>query len=103
VPAYTILWEFSVRPERRADFLRAYGAGGPWSRLMRAAPGFRGTQLLSDVADEDHFVTIDRWESKAAHEDFLRRHREEYDQLDHQCALLTTSESLLASWESEQP
>ena len=45
------------------------------------------------------FLTLDRWESRAAYEAFHRERGPEYSALDAACEGLTTSERFLTAWE----
>ena len=47
---YTIMWRFTVKAARRADFERHYGADGTWAALFRQGAGYLGTTLLRDTA-----------------------------------------------------
>jgi heme-degrading monooxygenase HmoA len=80
-----ILWEFRVRPEEMAPFLRAYGPEGAWAQLFGKAAGYLGTDLLQDERDKLRFVTADRWNSAAAYEDFQWHHQAEYEALNRAC------------------
>ena len=88
-----IVWEFRVKAEARAAFERAYGSDGDWARLFRRAAGYLGTELLRDAADSARYLTIDRWSSPAAFDDFRRDFAQEYEETDRRCAELTESET----------
>lgn len=79
---FTTIWEFEVDADVRDDFLRVYGPSGAWATLFRAAPGFRETILLQDVARPDRLVTFDRWESRGAWEAFRHAQHDAYTDLD---------------------
>jgi heme-degrading monooxygenase HmoA len=91
---FIIVWKYVVSPEHAREFVQTYGAGGPWERLFRSAPGYSGTELIV-CDDEDCFLTIDRWRTKSAFEEFMRSSRLAYDQLDEKLDALTTSEVLI--------
>lgn len=91
---HTIIWRFTVKPERIADFERHYGAEGTWAALFKRASGYRGTALLRDTLQTNVYVTIDRWESA---ESFAAAKGSEYAKLDAECADLTLREELLAA------
>ena len=57
---FVIIWRYRVAEARRRDFEAAYGPDGDWARLFRQAPGFGGTELLSE--GRGRYVTIDRWD-----------------------------------------
>ncbi len=85
-----ILWRYRVREEFRSDFERTYGATGEWAKLFSKADGYLGTELLHGPAGE--YLTIDRWDSRADFDNFLRGHRAAYDQLDASCGGWTVEE-----------
>jgi len=95
---YVIIWEYEVSAEKRSEFERNYAATGEWSSLFKKAEGYLGTELLRDVTNTQRYITIDRWTTKAAYEDFLDRWKEEYNQLDERCKGLASREILLGKW-----
>jgi heme-degrading monooxygenase HmoA len=95
---YATLWSFTVRPERQAEFEAHYGPGGAWVRLFRQAPGYLGSELLRDLADPQRYLTIDRWESRAAFLAFRRQFAPDYERLDREFEGLTTQESPLGEY-----
>lgn len=92
------IWRFDVSPGRDAEFRSAYGPDGDWARLFRRAEGYQGTELLASVDQSNVFLTIDRWNSAASWEAFVREWRREYDALDHACAALTDGENDLGTF-----
>jgi heme-degrading monooxygenase HmoA len=90
---FAIIWQYAVPVDRVTDFVRAYSSDGDWAQLFRAAPGYAGTELIR--CDDGRFMTIDRWQNKAAFEQFLVRHRDEYDALDARLAAFTSNELLV--------
>jgi heme-degrading monooxygenase HmoA len=96
--AYATLWEFSVPPAHRSEFVSHYGPDGSWVRLFRRARGYLGTDLLSDRADPLRYVTIDRWESADHWHAFRRQFSEEYEALDRRCERLTAREAPLGEY-----
>ncbi len=94
-PEHVIVWSYRVEPRDEARFVKAYGAGGAWQQLFARGAGYRGTQLLR-CEEPGRYLTIDRWESKAAFMAFLAAFEKEYDDLDDRCAELTTVEACVA-------
>jgi quinol monooxygenase YgiN len=104
VGRYVYVWEFQVAPERKQEFLAAYGPSGAWSLLFRRATGYVETLLLQDQAHPGRFLTIDRWSSQSARDAFLAEFHAEYEALDRACESLTQHESSLGSyWELIHP
>ena len=91
---FIIVWKYVVSPEHAGEFVQTYGPRGQWERLFRSAPGYSGTELIV-CDDEDCFLTIDRWRTKSAFEEFMCSSRLAYDQLDERLEALTTSEVLI--------
>ena len=82
---FVIVWEFRVRADEVGPFLAAYGPEGAWAQLFRKSAGYLGTELLQDEWDKRRFVTVDRWNSAAAYEDFQWHHQAAYEALDRSC------------------
>ena len=97
---FVILWRFVVRPEVVDVFLQHYSDTGSWAQLFRRSPLFLGTDLIRSSDDATTFVTIDRWHSREAFEDFQREHGAEYARLDGLCEGLTLREELLGRYEN---
>jgi heme-degrading monooxygenase HmoA len=89
---YVRIWEFRVKPGNEAEFRTTYGPRGSWTELFGSAGGYLGTELLASTMDSAIFVTIDRWESEAAWQTFLRTWTDDYQTLDRACEALTESE-----------
>ena len=95
-----IVWEFIVKPEAVPRFRQAYGPAGDWAALFRGYPGYGGSVLLQDIASEQRFLTIDRWEGES-HLDHMRRTAQrEYSRLDAMFEELTISERELGIFRS---
>lgn len=95
---FLILWEFEVKPETAIRFESAYGPGGGWARLFAQSPAYIETLLLRDIHRPGVYLTLDRWQSREAYEQFRQSHAAEYFALDAQCAELTLREVHLASF-----
>jgi heme-degrading monooxygenase HmoA len=95
---YVIVWAFRPRPGREPEFERAYGPAGDWVALFRAAPGYLGTDLLRAADGSGRYLTVDRWESRAAYEAFRAARRAEYEALDRAGGTLTASEERVGDY-----
>ena len=63
---YTILWEFLVPPQRRAEFERAYARGRAVGRAVRPGRRLRSAiELLRCTEQDGRYLTVDRWRSPA--------------------------------------
>lgn len=58
------VWEYEVPGDRAAAFAAAYAPDGAWGQLFGRAAGFLGTELYRDVARDDRYLTIDRWQDE---------------------------------------
>lgn len=92
------VWQYQVRAEVEAEFVRHYGPDGAWARLFRRVPGYLGTELLHDVDEPVRYVTVDRWADRAAFDAFIAQLRDEYEKLDRECARLTVAEAHLGAF-----
>jgi heme-degrading monooxygenase HmoA len=90
--AYCYLWSYRVRAAAIDAFVAHYRPGGEWAQLFARAPGYRRTDLWRDRDDPQRFITIDYWDSLAAHRAFLVKFSSEYTALDERCAGFTESE-----------
>lgn len=95
---FTTIWEYEVPEARRAEFEVAYGPEGEWVGLFRGAPGFRETVLLRGVSSPLTYVTLDRWTSRGAYEEFRIVHAAAYAALDEAMAGLTLAERHLGTF-----
>lgn len=95
-----IIWEYHVDPEKQSEYESIHNPNGAWNDLFKKSAGHLGTELLRDKANPQHYLTIDRWESKEAYDAFLSQYEKEYKALDAHCEGLTKSESLLGRWET---
>jgi heme-degrading monooxygenase HmoA len=96
---FVILWEFEVKPGNRVGFEKAYGSAGTWVQLFRHDSRFRGTQLVHDPSRDDHYVTLDFWDSETAYRHFLTTNRQAYEELDSSLQGLTLRERHVISFE----
>ena len=96
---FVILWHFEVKPGNRVRFEKVYGTQGPWVRLFRGDPHFRGTQLLHDPSSDSCYYTVDFWDSENAYRNFLHSNRQAYDELDSSLIDLTLNERHVVSFE----
>jgi heme-degrading monooxygenase HmoA len=95
---YVIVWTFRPKPGRELEFERAYGPSGGWATLFRRAPGYLGTELLRAADSSGQYLTVDRWQSRAAYEAFRVALPAEYEALDRACEALTVSEERVGDY-----
>lgn len=96
---FQIVWEFEIEPGRADEFKRAYGSEGVWATLFREGEGFLGTELFRSLGQRERYMTIDRWSSRAAFENFKQARAREYADIDARCESLTKAERLIATQE----
>ena len=96
---YEIFWEYEVRPEQVAAFERLYGADGEWARLFRRADGYVETLLFRDTDRPTRYLTVDRWQSRAAFAAFVDAASSAYAALDRQGGALTVREHRLGAFD----
>jgi heme-degrading monooxygenase HmoA len=96
---YTYIWEYQVRPDQEPAFRRDYGPDGAWVRLFRQSPGYVSTQLYRDRADPLRYLTVDTWESEAAHLEFRSRFADAFASLDEACEAYTLRETPLGRFD----
>ena len=96
---FQILWRFETTESQAEAFTAAYGPDGVWVAFFRQADGYGETELFRRQQSPPCFLTIDRWESRAAYERFRRDQAAAYAALDTECEGLTVREDFLAAWE----
>ncbi len=97
--SYAIVWEFIVPPAKMAEFEAAYGADGVWTHLFSQAAGFIEVKLLRCEDRPGRYLTIDRWISVTAFEDFVRLFAAEYRALDAQLEGVASTEVRVGAFE----
>jgi heme-degrading monooxygenase HmoA len=100
---YVIIWKFAVKPGLESDFESVYGPQGTWAQFFRRGHGYIETELLRVTSAPGQYVTIDRWESKAAYEDFKTRFADSYSAIDQECEVLTESETEIGTYDQVTP
>jgi heme-degrading monooxygenase HmoA len=94
-----IVWRFTAKSARVAEFERHYASEGSWAQLFRRSPGFRGTTLLRDSVISNRYLLWDCWDALASFEAFKKEHGVDYAGLDKQCEELTEEETKVGIFE----
>jgi hypothetical protein len=89
---YVRIWEYDVAAEQADDFESVYGADGDWARLFAVSEAYRGTDLYACVGKPARYLTVDRFATEAAWQEFLDAHGDAYRRLDDRTAHLTIGE-----------
>lgn len=95
----TVVWEYRVKEDQIAEFIRIYSSEGVWTELFQKGKGFLETKLARSPDHPNLFVTMDQWESQKEYEAFLLEYKTEYEKLDKQCEGLTEHESYIGTFE----
>jgi heme-degrading monooxygenase HmoA len=99
---YEIFWEYEVRPGQTAAFEVLYGGDGEWARLFRGADGYVETLLFRDTDRLTHYLTIDRWRSRAAFDTFIETAGPAYAALDLRGDALTVRERRISAFDAPE-
>ncbi|PYO68384.1 MAG: hypothetical protein DMD69_07085 [Gemmatimonadetes bacterium] len=97
---FVVVWMFEAKAGAEEDFIRTYGPEGEWAKLFRRSAGYVDSALARDIGIARRFVTIDRWASRAAFDEFKASAKADYDALDARCQHLTRSERLIGHFET---
>ena len=97
---YWVVWSYDVKPAQLKAFERVYGPDGDWVRLFQRAPGFAGTELRRESDRRAHYLTIDRWQTRADYQRFRDTFRMDYEVLDTRCGRLTEYEKKVGDFET---
>lgn len=95
---FAYIWEYTIEPGRREKFLAAYNPEGEWAQLFSRDSSYIQTKLIQDINDEDRYVTIDYWKSKADRDSFRERYSNDFDNLDNRCEAFTQQEVFLGDF-----
>lgn len=93
------IWRFQPAPGREREFAAAYSADGIWAKLFEQAEGFVSTALLAPEEAGGPWLTVDRWQSRAAFDCFQQDHGEAYRALDVELEPLTVDELFIGTFE----
>ena len=97
-----IIWEYTVKRDRAAEFERYYSSSGTWATLFRRSPAYRETLLLRDAENRSRYVTVDRWDDVESFQALRQKFSSEYEQMDRTCEEFTESERCLGMFEIVQ-
>ncbi len=95
---YLIIWEYQVKPQHLTAFTSIYASDGAWAMLFQQSKEFLGTELLRDEGNVYQLITLDRWTSSEAHEEFMTNFQIEYKKLDAECEGMTERERLIGRY-----
>ncbi|MDL5047691.1 hypothetical protein QQ054_16875 [Oscillatoria amoena NRMC-F 0135] len=95
---YYIIWQYRVKPEYLTEFISYYRAEGEWAKLFRLTVDYAGTDLLTAPGETGTFLTVDRWQSENSYNEFLKKNKERYEELDNLCSRFTTEEKLIGRY-----
>ena len=95
---FAYVWQYTVKPERLAEYLAAYRPDGAWAELFARDAGYLRTELFRDVDGADRYVTVDYWTSRAARDAFRERFAEEFSALDSACEDYTLEETFVGDY-----
>ena len=97
-PRFVYIWRYKIDPACRSEFLDAYDSRGEWAQLFSRDPAYLATALLNDAGDENTYVTIDYWRSKAERDAFRKQHADDFASLDAKCEEFTKDEIFLGDY-----
>lgn len=100
---FAYVWQYTIDPARRKEYLAAYGPDGAWVQLFARDSNYLGTALLSDADNGDRYVTIDYWSSREARDAFRKTHAADFSSLDRQCEAYTVAEQFLGDFSIVDP
>jgi heme-degrading monooxygenase HmoA len=93
------IWRFQPAAGHERDFAAAYSGDGIWAKLFEQAQGFVSTSLLAPEEPGGPWLTVDRWQSRAAFDRFQQVHGEAYRALDVELEPLTVDELFIGTFE----
>jgi heme-degrading monooxygenase HmoA len=98
---HVIAFRYLVDSEHVERFERVYGSDGDWARFFATGEGYLGTQLLRSAAGD--YLLLDRWESAASFDAFMRDHGAAYEQRSRRTVALYEREERLGAFDLVEP
>lgn len=68
-------------------------------RLFRLDPAYIHSDILSDLEQPGHYLTLDHWKNHTAYRAFRERIRDEYQKIDALCEQYTLSERQIGDYD----
>lgn len=91
--------KYRVHPSQARAFEHAFGAAGPWSKLLAQGRGFRRIRLFRHKLEPETYVQIQVWETRGELESFLQENADSYKRLAKELRALTLEQALLGYYE----
>jgi len=63
-----IMWQFTVKDGREAEFEQLLGAEGDWNVMNRRTRSFLGSSFLRDQASSSRYIVIEYWSEMLVYE-----------------------------------
>ena len=96
--ACAYIWVYEVKPAHRDAFVDAYGPDGVWKEFFSKSPDYIRTDLLTDAADPNRFVTVDYFTNANARPALVEAHAKEFSALDAQWEEVTLREEFVGAF-----
>ncbi len=96
---FLAIYEYQVKPQVADKFELLYGQSGAWVKLFSRSEDYLGTELAITTDHSFRYVTVDRWQSREAYEEFLEDNQQEYNTLDRLGEAFTESEKKVGTFE----
>lgn len=91
--------KYRVHPAQMRAFEHAFGAAGPWAKLLGQSAGFKRIRLFRHKLEPQTYVQIQAWTTIGELESFLREHAEPYKRLAKELRTLALDQQLLGYYE----
>ena len=96
--ACAYIWTYKVKPERRGEFEKAYGAKGVWADFFSKSSGYIRTDLLIDSQDPNRFSTIDYFKDRISRPALVKEFADEFATIDKCWEEATLEESFVGEF-----
>lgn len=97
---FAAVWKYKVKPGKVIEFEQLYNQEGEWAQWFRLSRDYISTELMKSPDAENEYLTIDRWQSKAAYDRHYTEGRSRYEEIDLKGDGFTTEEELIGYYES---
>lgn len=95
---HIVIWKYKVKPGKDLEFERLYGPDGDWVKWFKESSNYQSTELVKSNSSDLEYVTIDRWDSEEAYDQFYQNGKDRFEEIDGIGDSLTEEETLLGSF-----
>lgn len=96
---FLVVWSYKVSIVNQYAFETMYGKNGKWVRLFNRFPDYIKTELCKDLNNENHYISMDYWNSRESYYAFRKMTEKEFTEIDKFGEKITLEETRLGEFE----